>query len=84
MNVRGYDAQYWARVIYDVVDVLFDVEEPYHSRFVVLLGEWARRPHWANGNPPERRELVDWLKWHPFHCLFLTRLLRTWTRDERL
>ena len=78
------EKQFWGHLIYDLVDVLFDVEEPYHSRFVALLAEWAKRPHWANGNPPDRRELVNWLKWHPFQCLLLTRLLRTWTRDERL
>lgn len=64
-----------------LTDALFCLDEPWRSRFLVLLARWATRGAW-DGRAPQRDKVVTWLGTDPNLHREMFLLLRTWCGSD--
>jgi len=65
-----------------LVEALFSLEEPWRSRFLVLVGNWATG--WSrDGRQPGREEIAAWLQADLSLCREVRLLLDAWRKPER-
>jgi hypothetical protein len=68
-------------VYLSLVDDLYALDEPWRTRFLILIAKLATGQQWDD-QPPSRSTTEAWLKEHAWLQRQITYMLETWVGDQ--